>query len=48
MTKESTTNVSRHITGTSELIKQMSQSVQMVNGLVETGIDGMKKRIKIL
>ncbi|OMP66128.1 globin-coupled sensor protein [Domibacillus epiphyticus] len=42
-TKESTTNVSTHITKTNELIKQMSQSVHTVNDLVETGIEGMNK-----
>ncbi|OLN22528.1 hypothetical protein BTO30_09495 [Domibacillus antri] len=42
-TKESTTNVSTHITKTNDLIKQMSQSVHTVNSLVETGIEGMNK-----
>lgn len=42
-TKESMSNVSTHITKTNELIKEMSQSVQTVNGLVDAGISGMDK-----
>ncbi|WP_083256234.1 hypothetical protein [Domibacillus iocasae] len=36
-------NVSTHITKTNELIKEMSQSGQTVNGLVDAGISGMDK-----
>ena len=42
-TKQSTVNVSTHITKTNELIKQMSRSVESVNELVEAGIAGMDK-----
>ncbi|WP_046173485.1 globin-coupled sensor protein [Domibacillus indicus] len=42
-TKESTGNVSAHITKTNDLIKQMSSSVETVNELVKAGISGMNQ-----
>ncbi|MCM3788160.1 protoglobin domain-containing protein [Domibacillus indicus] len=42
-TKESTVNVSAHITKTHDLIRQMSESVGAVNQVVKEGISGMAK-----